>query len=186
VSDFYDPYDQPLTPPDEIEVAARDRLRGFFNNNRDRVFCSRQIEVQNESEYFHWITSRALRDLEGEGLIRSELRKLSTGAPIRLVWHKGYRFYKLAARQLVSLVNEYAAPNIGASLGLHGEMMVLEGFARKQFVMISRSANEYKNKKMERIESQFGFHFRARWKSLWDRSQEHLGLYGSRRISNKD
>ena len=35
------------------------------------MFFSRQLEVIHEQEYFHWITSRAIRDLEAEGLILS-------------------------------------------------------------------------------------------------------------------
>jgi hypothetical protein len=159
VSDLYeDYYDSPLSS-DETEVAARDRLRRVFAENRERVFFSRQLEVQNENEYFHWITNRAIHDLEAEGSIKSEWRKLSTGTSIKLVWHRGYRFYKRSANQLVVLVEEYSAPNIGGSLGLHGETMVLEGFARTQFVMISRDANEYRGTKWEQTKHNLDFIF---------------------------
>jgi hypothetical protein len=43
---------------------------------------------------------------------------------------------------LVALVEEYSDPNIGASLGLHGEMMVLEGFARSQFMMVGKNTKK--------------------------------------------
>jgi hypothetical protein len=146
LSDFDDPYDDSFPPADERELEARDHLRQFFDRNREDVFFSRQLEVQNENEYFHWITNRAIRELEAEGLIRSEWRKLSTGTSVKLIWHKGYRFYKRSAGQLVTLVEEYSDPNIGAALGLHGETMVLEGFARTQFVMASRNTREYQGK----------------------------------------
>jgi len=135
-----------LEPADEREVEARDHIREFFRENREQVFFSRQLEVLNEQVYFHWITNRAIRELEGEGAIKSEWRKLRTGASIKLLWHKGYRFYKRSARSLVSLVEEYSDPNIGAALGLHGETMVLEGFARNQFVMVGRNTREYRTK----------------------------------------
>src|SRR5580765_4418234 len=51
---------------DAYEKDARDHLRPFFEQHRDRVFFSRQLEVQNEDRYFHWVTNRAIRDLEGE------------------------------------------------------------------------------------------------------------------------
>ncbi len=133
-------------PPDEREIEANDRLRRFFDINRDHVFFSRQLEVINEQEYFHWITNRAIRSLEAEGLIRSEWRKLRTGTAIKLVWHKSYRFQKRSAKKLIALVEEYSDPNIGAALGLHGETMVLEGFARTQFLMRGRHAREYKDR----------------------------------------
>jgi hypothetical protein len=146
VSDLDEVYNDSFPPADERELEARDHLRQFFDRNREHVFFSRQLEVLNENEYFHWITNRAIRDLEAEGLVRSEWRKLSTGTSIKLLWHKSYRFYKRSAGQLATLVEEYSDPNIGATLGLHGEMMVLEGFARTQFLMASRNTNEYQGK----------------------------------------
>ena len=116
---------------DHQSVQASDKLRDFFDKNRDNVFFSRQLEVIHEHEYFHWITSRSIRQLEGEDLIRCERRQLRTGTSIKLIWHKSYRFQKRSAKALLSLVEDYSDPNIGAFLGLHCEMMVLEGFARR-------------------------------------------------------
>ncbi len=121
-------------PADEREIEASDRLREFFDANRERVFFSRQLEVINEQDYFHWITNRAVRSLEAEGLIRSEWRKLRTGTAIKLLWHRGYRFQKRSAKKLIALVEDYSDPNIGAALGLHGETMVLEGFGAHSFL----------------------------------------------------
>lgn len=104
MSDLEEIYDDSFPPADEREVEARDHLREFFQTNREQVFFSRQLEVLNENKYFHWITNRAVRDLEGEGLIRSEWHSLRTKASIKLVWHKGYRFYKRSARGLVLLL----------------------------------------------------------------------------------
>jgi len=160
VSDLDEVYDDDfLRPDDEREIEARDHFRQFFGTNRESVFFSRQLEVLNERDYFHWITNRAIRDLEAEGLIRSEWRKLHTGTSIKLVWHKGYRFYKRSASKLVSLVEEYSDPNIGAALGLHGEAMVLEGFARSQFVMTSRNTKEYEGKVWTETEHDLDFIF---------------------------
>jgi len=132
--------DRPLDP---VEVKARDFLKEFFENNKERVFFSRQLEIHSEGTYFHWITNRAVRDLEGEGIINSEWRKLDIGTPIKLIWHKSYRFYRRSAKQIIDLVNEYSNPTISASLGLHGEMMVLEGFARSHFLMRGRNIKEF-------------------------------------------
>jgi hypothetical protein len=37
------------------------------------------------------------------------------------------------------LVEDYSSPQIGGLLGLHGEIMVLEGFSRFQFVSLGRN-----------------------------------------------
>jgi hypothetical protein len=85
VSDFDEIYDDSPQSSDETQVEARDHLRRFFGKNREQVFFSRQLEVQNENEYFHWITNRAIHDLEAEGSVKSEWRTLSTGTSIKLV-----------------------------------------------------------------------------------------------------
>ncbi|HEX6729555.1 MAG TPA: hypothetical protein VF074_06075 [Pyrinomonadaceae bacterium] len=72
MSDLSDLYGDESESPDVAETGARDHLRIFFKENRKGVFFSRQLEVQNEGEYFHWITNRAIRDLEDEGLIKSD------------------------------------------------------------------------------------------------------------------
>ncbi len=120
-----------------------DDLRQFFNSHNEEVYFSRQVEVRFEDDYFHWISNRALRELREEGFVLGETRALSTGGSINLVWRRGYRFYRRNAARVVRLVEEYADPNIGGVVGLHGEFMVLEGFARSEFVMRGRNSREY-------------------------------------------
>lgn len=59
------------------------------------------------------------------------------------MWHRSHRYYRRDATRLMQLVEEYANPNIGAAIGLQGEAMVLEGFARHQFVLLGREVREY-------------------------------------------
>ena len=129
--------------PDPQEQEAVETLREFFGTHRERVFFSRQVEVQHEDRYFHWITNRVLRELRSDGYILGETRPLKTGGSINLLWNRGYRFYRRSAARLVKLVEEYADPNIGGAVGLHGEFMVLEGFARSEFVMRGRNTQEF-------------------------------------------
>ena len=134
-------------------------LRAFFVEHREEVFFSRQLEIQHEQDYFHWVTNRALRELRDEGFILGETRPLRTGGSINLLWHRGYRFYRRRAARLVSLVEEYADPNIGGVVGLHGEFMVLEGFARCEFVMRGRNTREFGGKRWTESEQNLDFVF---------------------------
>lgn len=122
-------------PPDPRQDEAAHAL--------ERMFFSRQLEVMHEGKWFHWVTNRALRELVARGAIRSETRQLVTGQRVNLMWHRSYRYYRRDAARLVRLVEEYADPNIGGAIGLHGEFMVLEGFARKQFVMKGKNAQTF-------------------------------------------
>lgn len=146
-------------PPDPRQEEARDYLRDFFEENKEQVFFSKQLEVRNEGRYFHWITYRAIRQLEAEGLLNGEWRKLPGASSIRLLWHKNLRYHKREANRVAKVVGEYANPNIGASIGLHGEMMVLEAFARSEFVMRGRDVRSYGGKTWNNSEHNLDFIF---------------------------
>lgn len=138
--DDYDwPYQAPEErPPDPHEEEAIDALRTFFAERRDRVFYSRQIEVLHEDRWFHWVTNRALRTLIALGAIHSEEQDLRFGGTVTLMWHPSLRYHKRQAGRVVSLVEEYSNPDFGRALGHHGEAMVLDAFARKQFLLLGR------------------------------------------------
>jgi hypothetical protein len=144
---------------DSYVRAARDRLEEFFEERCSSVFFGNQLAVHHEDEFFHWVTYRALGILIQEGAIRTEMRPLSFGGHIKLLWHRGYRYYRRDARKVVGLVEEYGKPNIGAALGLHGEQMVLGAFARKEFVMKGHSTREYGGRRWSRSNHNIDFIF---------------------------
>lgn len=145
--------------PDLAQERARAKLETLFEERQEEVFFSRQLEVLYEDEFFHWVTNRALRDLIEADLLHSETRELKTGGTIKVVWHRRYRYYRRAAKSLIALVEEYADPNIGAALGLHGESMVLEGFARSQFVMRGKNTCQYGEKEWKETSHDLDFIF---------------------------
>jgi hypothetical protein len=130
--------------PDKYEVEARERLEGFFEKHDDDVFFGNQLAVQNEKEFFHWVTHRALAELIGEGLLLTETRSLASGSELKLIWHRRHRYYKRDAARVAKLVEEYGSPNMCAAIGLHGEQMVLGGFARREFVMRGHHTRKYR------------------------------------------
>ena len=133
-------------PPDPKAEEAASHLGQFFGSHRESVYFSRQLEVLHEDKWFHWITNRALGRLVEEGLINREERALSNGGKIILLWHKAHRYYKRDAKRLVSIVDEYANPNIGSALGLNAELLVLEGFAKQEFVTRGRNTKSFKSR----------------------------------------
>lgn len=146
-------------PPDPRQEEAVKGLEEFFEGNRSQVFFSRQVEVLHEANWFHWVTNRALRELVATGTIRSEIRPLTTGGSVILMWHRSYRYYRREATRVVRLVEEYADPNIGGALGLQGEAMVLEGFARNQFVLHGRNTRTFGTRVWNRTEHDLDFIF---------------------------
>jgi len=135
-------------------------LHDFFEQNSESVYYQNQLNILFEKEYFHWVTNRAILVLLQMGSIKSETRTIpSTKTEIKLIWHKSFRYYKRNATSLVDLVNEYSNPNIGAALGIHAELMVLEGFAKNQFVMKGRESKEFGRKKWTRSGHNLDFIF---------------------------
>ncbi|MBE9224006.1 hypothetical protein IQ264_00755 [Phormidium sp. LEGE 05292] len=137
-----DDYDEEERPPDPAQEKAEEELRQFFLANKEAVFFSRQVAVRFEDKYFHWVTNRAICNLIELNELQTETRELSTGGSIKLLWKRGYRYYKRSATEVVKLVEEYSNPNMTAALGYHGELMVLEGFARNHFVLLGRGLRQ--------------------------------------------
>jgi hypothetical protein len=133
-------------PSDPKEEEAVSHLEKFFGTNKEAVYFSRQLEVVHEDEWFHWITNRALGRLVDAGLVKREERKLSSGGKIILLWHKAHRYYRRDAKKLLGVVEEYANPNIGSAVGLNAELLVLEGFAKSEFVTRGRNTRVFKGK----------------------------------------
>jgi len=118
-----------------------------------------KLEVRHEDEFFHWVTNRALRQLIEWGDLESEWRKLSFGGNIHLVWHKSNRYYRREAKKVIELVEEYSAPNVAGAIGLHGEAMALDGFARLEFVLKGRNTKSYKKRVWKKSEHDLDFIF---------------------------
>jgi hypothetical protein len=158
--DIWEYYDEEFVRPhDPKQKEAEEFLAKFFDIHKEEVFFSRQIEVQNEAKFFHWVTNRALGELEKAGKIKTDERKFDWGGSITLIWHKTYRYPRRKASALIKLVEEYSSPEIGGFLGLHGETMVIEAFARNQFLMIGRNVKEYKNRRWNQSEHNLDFIF---------------------------
>lgn len=133
-------------PPDPQEEEAKKTIKEFFENNKEIVFYSRQVEVIHETQYFHWITNRALRELATQGDIRLQQEELSTGGTVNLYWHRRNRYYKRSAQSVVELVQEYTKFSHGKALGLHGERMILHIFAFSQFICRGENTRQFNEK----------------------------------------
>lgn len=160
---------------DAVQEDAKEALARFFERHPQDVFFSRQLEVRYERDYFHWITNRAIRELELAGMLLSESRKLRSGGNIKLIWRKGQRYYKREAAKVVQLVNEYSDPNIGAALGLQGEAMILEGFARLEFVMKGRELKRFNDRIWLKTDHDIDFAFEKQGKAYGVEVKNTLG-----------
>ena len=82
-----------------FEERARKELINLFDENKKSAFVLRQLEVRLEDSYFHWLTSRVLRHLEGEGYVKSNLKELRFGEVIKTYWHRRNRYHKTTEKR---------------------------------------------------------------------------------------
>ena len=125
---------------------AHARLLVHFEAHPESVFYSRQLEVLFEDEFFHWVTNRALVRLVKEREIVSETRQLLSGYTVKLLLNRRFRFYRRAATEVYDLVNRYSVASSSGALGLQGEALVLQAFARRQFILRGEAANAYQSR----------------------------------------
>ena len=164
---------------------ARARLLAHFEDHPETVFYSRQLEVLFEYEYFHWVTNRALNRLVREGRILSEVRPLSIGSSVKLLWNRRFRFYKRAANEVASLVDRYSAAASEGALGLQGEAMVLGAFARREFVLKGEERRDFKDRRWERTAQDIDFIFERRERAFGIEVKNTLGYLDFDEFSTK-
>ena len=138
---------EPKRAPDPQLALAKNAVRAFFDASPTQVFYSRQVEVRLEDQFFHWITNRAIRELLEDGEIKGDTFQLRSGGEIHLLWDKSFRYYRRSAKRVLELVQTYSSNDFARLLGYQGEMLVIEAFARAQFRLVARNANEYGGRK---------------------------------------
>src|SRR5262249_8865748 len=104
---------------------------------------------------------------------------------IHLLWHPSFRYYKREAATVVKLVEEYSNPNIAGAIGLHGETMVLEGFARHQFVMKGRNTRSYGGKEWTKTDHNLDFIFERNGRAYGVEVKNTLGYMEQNELQMK-
>lgn len=139
------------------EAAAKD-LNEFFEKNSKKVFYSKQVEVIFEKKYYHWVTNRALRALDGT-ILRVFEKRLKFGGRAKFYFHNSNRYFKRSVDKAAKLIDEYSEANFVAGLGQTGELLVMEGFTRFGFSVLGRNTNELQGRRWTRTAHNLDFIF---------------------------
>jgi hypothetical protein len=146
----------------ELEEAADDpklpeaikAIRDLFQQQPGRVFYEKQIEVLLEKKLYHWITTKALRQLREAGEIRSELESLYPRSPagaqqpnpenqIRFYFHKQNRYIRRQEEEIKRLVRQFTDQRFTNALGNQGELLVDAGLPRAGFQPIGYNVRSH-------------------------------------------
>jgi hypothetical protein len=155
-------------PVDKYESQAYIVLKLFFEENREHVFYGRQLEVIHEDKFFHWVTSRVLRELVAAKVLIREKRPLKWGGSIILYWHRSFRYPKRSAAKLIELVEEFSDDQVTRELGHYCELLVNESFSRFGFNHRGRNINEFRELKWTHSNHNLDF--------IWERDNICYGV----------
>ena len=111
--------------PRRDEQTDRPRLNCASVSKR-RIVCSTfsSFRFCMSGMYFHWITSRALRELIEEGTVNAVWEELSPGVRIRLVMRRSHRYWRREAQRVLELVRKFSTSDFGRAIGPYGELLV--------------------------------------------------------------
>lgn len=140
-------------PYDEKAAAI---LEEFFETKKSNVFYGRQIEILFEDDYFHWVTTRAIRTISS---IKEEWHPLAHGGQVKILFHKSNRYYKRSAEKLIATINSYSDPRITRAIGENGENLVARGFSRSEFIQRGEGTNIYGEKEWKETDHDLDFIF---------------------------
>jgi hypothetical protein len=155
-----DPEDEgpTLREDDPRFLAACDTLRAHFDAHRRELYYERQLCVMFERQYFHWVTSRALKRLAEERRVETELRMMADlrdedGAPLTLRFyrHRSHRYPQRQATEIATLVRRFSG-EISHAIGAYGEILCDAALGAAGFVRRATNAREWNGVRWEETE----------------------------------
>jgi hypothetical protein len=140
---------------EEIEVEGRERISDpslgaakiailrRMSTNVERVFYRQQLEVILESAFFHWITGKALNELESEGRLKADLVSLTAKTKIKVYRLPSNRYWKRGAAGVARVVRQFSEGPLVRALGDHGELMVDQALSRAGFTIEAENVRRW-------------------------------------------
>jgi hypothetical protein len=160
--DYFDePYDDEeaeAREPDLPEAKREDpyleqaklEIEDLFEAEPKQIVYERQLEVQLERQFFHWVTARAVEELVGEGRLGREQRRLRPGSGVSFLFEPRMRYRRRIINRKLRVLREYAEAASGrVRIGDQAELLFLAGFVERGFVCRGREVKEYGGKRWE-------------------------------------
>ena len=137
-----------VSAQDRYVEGASTAILKFIQENPEGVFYERQLQVQYEGPYYHWVTTRALNELVGRKLIKSDELPLG-GSKMRFFFSKEARYWKRKAGKVRALVRQYSQADFIRALGRQAEMLFDAAMPREGFIPVDQNVREYEGRKWE-------------------------------------
>lgn len=152
--DFYEPgeitYEELGHPPDPKTQQAKKLIIERLGQEPKRVYFQRQLEVIYEKKFFHWVTDRAIRELQEEGKISVNFYPIPVGIhrdAVKIITSRSNRFYKREATRIIELITGYSHPSVTQDIGLWGQELFKVAYGRYGFQLIAEDTNEFQGRR---------------------------------------
>lgn len=162
--EFYDsaqtPYEELNYPPDPKTQQVKRLIVERLEQEPKRVYFQRQLEVIHEKQFFHWVTDRAIRELEEEGKILVDFYPIPVGAhrdAVKMITLKSNRYYKREASRIGDLIAQYSNPRVTQDTGFWGQELFKVAYGRYGFRLVAEDVNEFQGKRWLESEKNIDF-----------------------------
>jgi len=153
-------YDEPGKEADAYFLEAQSDLKELYEEDKERVFYIRQLQVKFEKRYFHWITNNAILGLHKNGFLKDiRVPKEERGTSTRYFIHRSNRYAKRKINEIEKIIVEYSQEHITRSCGHRAEDLFCKGMARRGFMPVGEKVKEYRGKKWEKTGHDLDFVF---------------------------
>jgi len=139
-------YSEEIQQNDPAVERVTGQLRVFFEEHPDDVYYETQLCIFFEKDFFHWVTSRALKEMRLNNEIGSELQTAPQNVSLRFYFHRRNRYWKRQAAEIRKIVQTFSAQPFTESLGLQGESMIDAGFPRIGFMPLASEVRSWNGK----------------------------------------
>lgn len=163
---FSDDGPEPLQPDSDPRVEeAEQTLIGFFAKHPDETYYEGQLKVLFEDVYFHWVTTRALRQLVAKSKLATDLLSAKP-FPIRFYRSPRHRYWRRQAKEIAALIEEFSQPSFTHALGFQGEMMFDAALPKGGFLPLDKDVRSFGGKEwtetghdLDRCVTRDGIHY---------------------------
>jgi hypothetical protein len=153
--DYYEP-----STPDNYFLQAQKEISDLYEEDRERVFYIRQIQVKFEKKYYHWITNNAINGLHKMGYLKDIRIPKERGTSTRFFIHKANRYARRAIKRIEKIIEEYSQDHITRSCGHRAEDLFCKGLAMRGFMPVASKVRKFNDKQWEKTGHDLDFVFK--------------------------
>ena len=139
--------------------AAERDIRQLYENNKDGIYYTRQLQIKFEKAYFPWTTYRVIRHLNDLDFLILIERPQKDATSISFYTHYSNRYPKRKINKLEEIIGEFSQDHITRSCGQRAEDLFCLGLVKKGFKVTGQKVKEYNGKKWTKTGHDLDFVF---------------------------